>query len=141
MIFDIKEVIKQVAKKAHSYALKGYDKNIGVLDAYNFLEKIKIGNISDGYHSFDELYHHRMVLFSIICNQNKDKAWKSLFHNDGTSYKDYFIVGIETKKGHFTYHYPITDWDIFDVEVLDKAPKWDGHTSKDINRLYSLLRK
>lgn len=139
MAFAIDEVVKQVAQKAHIYALKGYDKSLVISDAYKLLDKIKIGNISDGYHSFDELYHHRMVLFSIICNQNKDKAWKSLFHNDGTSYKGHFIVGIETKKGHFTYHYPITEWDIFDVKVLDKAPKWDGH--KNINILYSLLRK
>lgn len=29
------------------------------------------GNLSDGHHSFNELYYHRMILFSIICNQNK----------------------------------------------------------------------
>lgn len=29
------------------------------------------GELSDGYHSFNELYEHRMILFSIICNQNK----------------------------------------------------------------------
>lgn len=27
------------------------------------------GELSDGYHSFNELYYHRMILFSIICNQ------------------------------------------------------------------------
>lgn len=140
MTFSIKDVVKKVAEKAHLVAEKGYHRSLAISDAYKLLDEIKIGRISDGYHSYDELYHHRMVLFSIICNQNKDKAWKSLFHNDGTSYKGYFIVGIETKKGHFTYHYPITEWDIFDVKVLDKAPKWDGHTSKDINRLYSLLK-
>ena len=37
-------------------------------------------DISDGYHTFDELYYHRMILFSIICNQNKDRAWKSKLH-------------------------------------------------------------
>lgn len=35
------------------------------------------GELSDGHHSFNELYYHRMILFSIICNQNKAISWKS----------------------------------------------------------------
>ena len=36
-----------------------------------------IGDVSDGYHTFNELYHHRAVLFSVICNLMPEKAWKS----------------------------------------------------------------
>lgn len=96
------------------------------------------GNKSDGYHTFNELYHHRMMLFSVICNQNKDKSWKSWLHDDGTMFDDYFIVGIETKEGHYTYHYHKDHWDMFDVTELDKAPKWDGHKPEDITRLLSI---
>ena len=32
---------------------------------------------SDGYHSFEELYLHRMVLFAAICKKNKSICWKS----------------------------------------------------------------
>ena len=35
------------------------------------------GNLSDGYHSYNELYDHRRILFSIICTEHPDKAWKS----------------------------------------------------------------
>ena len=28
------------------------------------------GNTSDGYHTFNELYHHRAVLFSVIVNSS-----------------------------------------------------------------------
>lgn len=97
------------------------------------------GLISDGYHTFDELYHHRMVLFSIICNSYKDKAWKSWKHSDGTMYDDYFIVGITTGKGDYSYHYHKDNWDKFCVKELEFAPKWDGHKPSDIERLYSLL--
>jgi len=99
------------------------------------------GQISDGYHTFDELYNHRMILFSIICNTYKDKAWKSWLHDDGTMFDDYFIVGIETLEGMFTYHYHKDHWNKFNVKKLDKAPVWDGHTADDIIRLYSLLNK
>lgn len=86
------------------------------------------GNISDGYHTFNELYHHRAVLFSLICNQNKDIAWKSLKHEDGSMYKGMFIVGINTPYGQATYHIDRIYWLLFKVKKLDTAPKWDGHT-------------
>lgn len=102
-------------------------------------EAEKMGQVSDGYHTFDELYHHRMVLFSIICNTYKQHAWKSKLHHDGTMYDDYFIVGVSTPLGEYTYHYPLKDWSRFNVLELSKAPVHDGHVPSDIGRLYSLL--
>jgi hypothetical protein len=102
--------------------------------------KLKVdGGTSDGYHTFDELYHHRMILFSIICNQNKDVSWKSKLHHDGTMYDNYFIVGISTSEGDYTYHYHLDNWNYFDVKVLPKAPEWDGHKPEDIIRLLTLV--
>lgn len=98
----------------------------------------RAGLISDGYHTFDELYHHRMVLFSVICNTHKEKAWKSWLHDDGTMYDDYFIVGINTPDGQYTYHYHKDHWDMFHVEELEKAPAYDGHKPSDITRLLYL---
>lgn len=97
------------------------------------------GEVSDGSHTFNELYYHRMILFSVILNQNSDRAWKSRKHHDGTMYEDYFIVGIDTPQGQFTYHYHKSYWDNFRVKELEFAPMWDGHESKDIVRLLSLL--
>lgn len=94
--------------------------------------------ISDGYHTFEELYYHRMMLFAVICGQNQDKAWKSWKHHDGTMYDDYFIVGIETPNGSFTYHYHKDNWNMFEVLEIPHAPEWDGHTPEDITRLLSL---
>lgn len=100
----------------------------------------RAGQISDGYHTFDELYYHRMVLFSVICKTYQENAWKSWKHDDGTMFDDYFIVGITTPKGEYTYHYHKDHWNIFDVKELELAPKWDGHNPSDIIRLYSLLK-
>ena len=106
-------------------------------NTYVFKEYSK-GNISDGSHTFDELYHHRMVLFAIICNTYTQKSWRSWKHEDGTMFDDYFIVGITTPKGDYSYHYH--NWEYFDdVKELEFAPKWDGHKPSDIDRLFSLL--
>ena len=87
------------------------------------------GETSDGYHTFNELYHHRAVLFSVIVANYPDKAWKSKKHHDGTMYDGMFIVGIDTPEGQATYHYDINPyWDMFKCRVLDNAPEWDGHT-------------
>ena len=87
------------------------------------------GETSDGYHTFNELYHHRAVLFSVIVRAFTDQAWKSRKHHDGTMYDGMFIVGIETPDGQATYHYDIEPyWDMFQCKELEYAPEWDGHT-------------
>lgn len=97
--------------------------------------------ISDGYHTFEQLYYQRCVLFATICNQNKDISWKSKKHADDSMYENYFIVGIETPKGNYTYHYEMKYWDLFKVKELDNAPEWDGHTEEDVlERLSSIER-
>ena len=102
-------------------------------------EGVSRKDISDGYHTFDELYYHRMVLFSIILNHNPDLAWKSKLHHDGTMFVgDYFVCGIETPQGQYTYHYELEFWDHFKVKELDFAPEYDGHKPSDIGRLYTI---
>lgn len=87
------------------------------------------GETSDGYHTFNELYHHRAVLFSVIVANYPDRAWKAKKHHDGTMYDGMFIVGIETPDGQAAYHYDINPyWDMFKCRALDNAPEWDGHT-------------
>ena len=98
-----------------------------------------ISQISDGYHTFAELYHHRMVLFAITCMAFSRTAWKSKLHHDGTMYDDYFIVGVTTPSGDYSYHYHMDNWDYFKVTELDRAPEWDGHKPEDIDRLFTLL--
>ena len=96
--------------------------------------------VSDGYHTFGELYDHRAKLFAVICNEHKDLAWKSKLHHTGDMYNNMFIVGINTPEGQATYHYSIDPyWDLFEVRELDRAPEWDGHTpSQAIDRILSI---
>lgn len=100
-------------------------------------------NISDGYHTFGDLYHHRAMLFASICHMcPKDIAWKSLKHNDDTMFDGMFIVGVTTPRGEATYHYNIEPyWDQFHVREIDVAPEWDGHTPGEaIGRIYDMCK-
>lgn len=100
-----------------------------------------IGEFSDGYHTFNDLYYQRLILFATLVNTNKDKAWKSKRHENGDKCFDsdnWFIVGITTELGDYTYHYEMKYWDLFHCEELERAKHWDGHTSLNVDRLLSL---
>ena len=99
-----------------------------------------IGELSDGFHTFNSLYHQRAILFATIVNTYKELAWKSKKHEDGQFCfgGGWFIVGIDTPNGSYTYHYEMEYWDLFDCKELPRAKHWDGHTDKDVTRLLSL---
>lgn len=100
----------------------------------------EIDDLSDGFHTFRQLYYQRMMLFATIVKQNRDKAWKSLRHEDGEFCfgGGWFIVGIDTPEGSYTYHYEDNYFSLFDCEELECGKHWDGHTEKDVTRLLSL---
>ena len=100
----------------------------------------EIDDLSDGFHTFRQLYYQRMMLFATIVKQNKDKAWKSLRHEDGELCfgGGWLIVGIDTPEGSYTYHYEDNYYSLFDCEELERGKHWDGHTEKDVTRLLSL---
>ena len=100
----------------------------------------EIDDVSDGFHTFRQLYYQRMMLFATIVKQNKEKAWKSLRHEDGELCfgGGWFIVGIDTPEGSYAYHYEDNFYSLFDCIELERSKHWDGHTEKDVTRLLSL---
>lgn len=98
------------------------------------------GCTSDGYHTFDELYRHRGILFTMVCSDHQEIAWKSLKHHDGTMYDGMFICGIDTPYGQATYHMDIKPfWEMMKVKELPIAPEWDGHTpDMALNRIAAM---
>ena len=100
-----------------------------------------IGEVSDGFHTFNGLYEQRMILFAALVKAYKDKAWKSYRHEGGEYCfgGGWFIVGIDTPEGSYTYHCENKYWDMFDCVDLPRAKHWDGHTEADAEtRLMSL---
>ena len=63
--------------------------------------------IADGYHTFGELYEHRIILFIALCRAYSEDVteyksvpvWRSKLHSDGTIFDGWFIMGINKEKG------------------------------------------
>ena len=97
------------------------------------------GMISDGYHTFNDLYSHRAVLLANLVNTMPDISWKSRRHEDGSMFDGMFIVGIHLPTGDITYHIKESDrfgsnWELFKCEELKNGPAFDGHTPDDVVR-------
>lgn len=93
------------------------------------------GQVSDGYHTFDELYEHRHLLFIALMQSHPTVSWCSLRHEDGSIYKGWFIAGMHLGGKSITYLLPEKHWQTIEaigITILSKAPTWDKNVSTDI---------
>lgn len=95
-----------------------------------------MGEMSDGYHTFNELYRYRMLYNAGFFNLLKTAGYnvvKSKKHNDGEPCfgGGWFIVMAELPTGQVSNHYEIKDWDLFKIPEVERAPAWDGHTPQE----------
>ena len=105
------------------------------------IEKIlnNIGEFSDGYHTFNELYDYRKAynaaFFNELAKQGLYDVHKSRLHSDGEipfGDDNWFIVMAELPTGQVSNHYEMKDWDLFDIPEKDKANVYDGHSPQDV---------
>lgn len=105
----------------------------------NQLKGDQSNDISDGSHTFGDLYFHRAVLFAALLKAYPDKSWRSKVQSDGHGFPGYFLCGIQTPEGQYSYHYALGQWDLFEgVRELPESPAYDGHKPEDVTRLLSL---
>ena len=101
------------------------------------------GEISDGYHTFNELYYYRMLYNAAFFNiLPKEWVHKSKRHNDGEECfgGGWFIVMANLPTGQISNHYELKDWDLFQIPEKEVADKWDGHTPQEAaDRLHKYL--
>lgn len=106
-------------------------------------------HLSDGYHTFEELYEHRHALFLALCAMLNQmgfdyEMWRAKQHADGTMFEGSFIAGVALKSGEqISYHFPLKLWDkAHFMRTVKQAPIWDGHNSADVvERLYLLINE
>ena len=101
---------------------------------------IETNDVWDGYHTFGELYDHRIMLYIALCKIRSfywHDVWLSLNHSNGTAIFGWFILGISKEAGkQITYHIPEKYLGKLagnpNIEILDQAPEYDGHTSSEV---------
>lgn len=118
-------------------------------DVQKDIDKLKdseVEKISDGYHTFDELYEFRKAynstLFNLWAELDRYEVHKSKLHHDGEKPFDggWFIVAAKLPEGQISNHYEMKDWDLFQIPEEPKAKfPFDDHTEEDvIKRLKAL---
>lgn len=123
----------------------------------------EIGQISDGYHTFNELYRYRMLYHAayVSTRHRIEVDWlnyrksidsdfepvpttvKSWRHSDGEECfgGGWFIVVTQLPTGQISNHYEADHWTLFEVPEVENAPEWDGHTpAQAAARLEAMLR-
>lgn len=100
----------------------------------------KIEDISDGYHTFKELYEFRKLynaaLFNEWAENGKVEVYKSKRHFDGEECFGggwFIVVAILPTGRQISNHYELKDWNLFKIPEYEKSKyKFDGHTSQDV---------
>ena len=129
-----------------------------------YADENAIGELSDGYHTYNELYEFRKMYNAALFNEwAETRIWNPKWKNEGQPYHHikydvhkskkhndgeecfgggWFVVVAILPTGQITNHYKMEDWDLFNVPEEPKAKyPFDGHTGKDVlNRLKLLTR-
>lgn len=98
----------------------------------------EIGEVSDGYHTFNELYYYRLLYNAAFLNTlawyqdniNTFNIYKSKRHHTGEECfgGGWFIVMVDLPTGQVSNHYEMKYWDLFKIPEKEIADEWDGHT-------------
>lgn len=97
--------------------------------------------VSDGYHTFEELYQHRILLYlnltllALRLSPTWDARWKP-------HYPGWPVLFLKTPAGQISYHFEEKYLPFIEDRIeRDDNYQWDGHTSDDVlARLMELLK-
>ena len=129
------------------------------LNSYRIVGRLQSGNeviigdevksieeLTDGYHTFNELYLYRVLYNAAFFNglafydNWADGSWhvefdvhKSKRHSDGEECfgGEWFIVMAELPTGQISNHYEMKYWDLFKIPEKGRANVWDKHTPQE----------
>lgn len=119
-----------------------------ILGSIQNKKPVDVGEVSDGYHTFNELYRYSMLynaaFFNLLARSGQVEVCKSRRHSDGEKCfgsDDWFIVMAILPTGQVSNHYESKYWDLFDVPERETAFEYDGHTPNEAaDRLKKYLK-
>lgn len=139
----LKAHIQHLIKK-DNYELFDVPELLSFIDSLQ-QEEVDMGEISDGYHTFNELYYYRMLYNAAFFNLlPKEWVHKSKKHHTGEECfgGGWFIVMANLPTGQISNHYELKDWNLFQIPEKEFADEWDGHTPQEAaERLHRYLQQ
>lgn len=142
------QALKRLMKTPYN-SLTEPEKDLDRVEADKMLEAISkcdAGRVSDGYHTFDELYLYRKLYNAALFNEwaklGLYEVHKSLRHSDGELCfgGGWFVVSATLPTGQVSNHYKVSDFHLFSVPERERAVEWDGHTpAMAADRIHSFL--
>ena len=142
----------------------------GLIDAGNeHIEGFRANELSEGYHTFDELYEFRKLYNAALFNEWA-RDWYHLYHSGSALLMDmkddepwplygahkswrlhdgelcfgggWFVATAWLPDGQISNHYKAEDWDLFRIPEEPKVIwPFDGHTSEDVTKRLEALCK
>lgn len=107
-------------------------KELTIQERINLLSDTEKELLSDWYHTFKELYEHRVALYICLINDTDNWRTKSLKHFDWSWYDWWFIVMWYINGKQISYHLPIDKRELVKCMVVEKADERDWHTAADV---------
>lgn len=145
--YDVNNILNKYGHtEMGMYKIQLYIENI--LGSIQNKKPVDVGEVSDGYHTFNELYRYRMLynaaFFNLLARSGQVEVCKSRRHSDGEKCfgsDDWFIVMAILPTGQVSNHYESKYWDLFDVPERETAFEYDGHTPNEAaDRLEKYLK-
>ena len=95
-----------------------------------------VGTITDGYHSFDDLYEHRNLLFLNLIVHMDYREEATAYYTEDPNMPGWILVVLETEKlGQISYHMQ-DGYDQF-LKHIPKIPwnelNWDSRSSLEVS--------
>jgi len=95
---------------------------------------IEKGDLSDGYHTFTELYAHRIILWINLCLATAGNRNSSYFVQEHFEGWD-LLVMYNSNGDQMSYHVPMSNRYLYDKRIKkmnSDQHEFDGHTSSDV---------
>lgn len=159
IIKDTQDISDKSLEFAHKHESEFENSTSTSILRYGFIQGVRFAKnqvvssddmnfVSDGYHTFEELYNYRRVynaaLFNEWARQGLYDVHKSKLHSDGKEPfgGGWFIVMADLPTGQISNHYELKFWDEFKIPIKKYANVWDQHTPDEaLKRLEQFISK
>ena len=100
-----------------------------------------VQEVSDGCHTFKELYQQRSLLLIALMKSYPRMSWRSFRDDQGNWNEKTFLAGMKLPTGDVSFHLGEEFWYMLQgIETRKKSPPFDGHTASDaLDRIESWI--